>query len=53
VAVLERDKPTFVFFETLESDFELGLVQVHGKAQKRRPHSDVRPRLEGRIPRRG
>ena len=42
-----------MFFETLESDFEFGLVQIHGKAQKRRSHSDMRPRLKGRIPRRG
>jgi hypothetical protein len=42
-----------VFFETLESDSGFELVQIQEKAQKRRFHSDVRPRLEGRNPRRG
>jgi len=52
-AGLERVKPTLGFFETLESDFEYGLVQIRSKAQKRRSHRDVGPRLEGRIPRKG
>jgi hypothetical protein len=53
VAGLERVKPILVFFETLESDFEFGLVQIQGKAQKRRSHRDVGPSREGRNPRKG
>jgi hypothetical protein len=52
-AGLERVKPILEFFDTLESDFGFGLVQIRGKAQKRRFHRDVGPRLEGRIPRKG
>jgi hypothetical protein len=46
VAGLERVKPILVFFETLESDFEFGLVQIRGKAQKRRS-----PEMWGRVTR--
>jgi hypothetical protein len=53
MAVLERGKPILEFFDTLESDFGYGLVQIQSKAQKRRSHRDVGPRLKGRIPRKG
>jgi hypothetical protein len=53
VAGLERDGPILVFFDTLESDFEYGLVQIQSKAQKRRSHRDVGPRLEGSNPQKG
>jgi hypothetical protein len=52
-AALAGGKPILEFFETLESDFEFGFVQIQDKAQKRRFHRDVKPRLEGRIPREG
>jgi hypothetical protein len=53
VAVLERDKPTFELFETLESGHNDEFVQRCGKAHERRSRGDMRPRLEGRNPRRG
>jgi len=37
VAVLERDKPILVFFETLESSCGDGLVQRYNEAHERRP----------------
>jgi hypothetical protein len=53
VADLEREMPILVFFDTLESDFEYGLVQIQSKAQKRRSHRNVGPRLKGSNPRKG
>jgi hypothetical protein len=52
-AALERGKPILEFFDTLKSDFGYGLVQIQSKAHKRKSHRDVRPRLEGRVPRKG
>jgi hypothetical protein len=50
---LEREIPTFGFFETLESRHNDGAIQRCGKAQERRLCWNAKPRPEGRIPRRG
>jgi hypothetical protein len=50
---LERDIPTFGFFETLESHHNDGVIQRCGKAQERRLCWNAKPRPEGIIPRRG
>jgi hypothetical protein len=50
---LERDIPSFGFFETLESRHNDGAIQRCGKAQERRLCWNAKPRPEGRIPRRG
>jgi hypothetical protein len=53
MATLARGKPILGFFETLESLHNDGFVQRCGKAHERRLCRNAKPRLEGRIPRRG